>query len=63
MEILARQITTVELIDDRDCYRFGASIKDVGHRGIMFSHIEEPDVINALRAKWVPEWANAKVAV
>jgi len=47
------------IVDDHDYYHFGASLKDLGHRGFMFSRIEEPDVIDKLRAKWVQEWKTA----
>ena len=39
-----------------DFYHFGASIKDLGTRGFMFSKIEEPTVINALNQQWSKEW-------
>lgn len=51
------------VVDDREFYHFGASIKDLGNRGFMFSRIEEPDVINALSAKWTQEWNRARVVV
>lgn len=51
------------IVDNRDFYHFGASIKDFGHRGFMFSRIEEPEVIDALRTKWNHYWAKATVAV
>ncbi len=51
------------IVDDRDFYHFGASIKDVGHRGFMFSHLEEPEVMNALRKKFAQEWSAATVEV
>jgi len=51
------------LIDDAEVYHFGASIKDVGHRGFMFSRVEEPEVIAALRRKYGQEWAAAKVVL
>lgn len=51
------------MIDERDFYHFGASIKDVGNRGFMFSRIEEQEVIDALSAKWNQEWTRAKVEV
>lgn len=51
------------IVDARDFYHFGASIKDLGHRGFMFSRLEEPEVIDALRTKWAEEWAKATVAV
>ena len=43
-------------IDGIDFYHFGASIKDLGTRGFMFSKIEEPTVINALNQQWSKEW-------
>ena len=47
------------IIDNCDFYHFGASIKDLGNRGFMFSRIEESSIIDALRAKWVEEWGKA----
>lgn len=46
-------------IDDTDFYHFGASLKDLGNRGCMFSRIEEQEVVDALRSKWTQEWAKA----
>jgi len=37
------------IIDNKDIYHFGASIKDVGRRGFMFSRIEEEDVIKTIQ--------------
>ncbi len=51
------------IIDDTDFYHFGASLKDAGHRGFMFSRIEEPTAINALRVALAGEWAKAVVVV
>ncbi len=51
------------IVDDQEFYHFGASLKDLGHRGFMFSRIEEPTVIAALRAQWSQEWAGATVVV
>lgn len=51
------------IVDDRDFYHFGASIKDLGHRSFMFSRIEEPEVVEGLRKKWIQEWQNAMVAI
>ncbi len=51
------------IIDDRDFYHFGASIKDLGNRGFMFSRIEEPIVITSLRHEFANEWARASVVV
>jgi hypothetical protein len=51
------------ILDDREFYHFGASIKDAGKRAFMFSVIEEPDITNALRAKFEHEWNNAKVEI
>jgi hypothetical protein len=49
------------ILDDRDCYHFGASIKDLGHRGFMFSKIEEAEVVDSLRRKFLVEWQSAVV--
>lgn len=49
------------IIDDAEVYHFGASIKDLGNRGFMFSRVEEPEVIDALRQKYGQEWGRAKV--
>jgi len=51
------------IIDDCDFFHFGASIKDLGSKGFMFSRIEEPEVIERLRKKWTDEWAKAKEEV
>lgn len=51
------------IVDDVDFYHFGASIKDIGHRGFMFSLIEEPEIVDALRTKFLKEWSMAKVVI
>jgi hypothetical protein len=51
------------VVDGVEFYHFGASLKDLGHRGFMFSRIEEPEVMSALRAKAEAEWAAATVVV
>jgi hypothetical protein len=51
------------IVDDRDFYHFGVSIKDAGNRGFMFSKIEEPGVIGPLQAAIAQEWQNATPAV
>jgi hypothetical protein len=51
------------IIDDTDFYHFGASIKDLGKRGFMFSRIEEQEVIDSVRKKLSQEWAVAKIEV
>lgn len=40
------------IIDDKDHYHFGASFKDLGGRGFMFSRIEEDAVVKALKKEW-----------
>jgi hypothetical protein len=50
-------------VDGRDFYHFGASIKDAGARGFMFSRVEEPAVIKALRDEWTRVWNSATVVV
>jgi hypothetical protein len=51
------------LIDDADLYHFGASLKDLGKRGFMFSRIEEPTVMSALTARFASDWQEAAVVV
>jgi hypothetical protein len=51
------------IIDNKEFYHFGASIKDLGNRGFMFSLIEESFVIDALRQQFNQEWANATVVI
>jgi len=47
------------IIDNKEFYHFGASIKDVGKRGFMFSRIEEEDVIKTIQKKFTEEWSRA----
>src|SRR5258705_9354487 len=47
------------IIDDRDVYHFGASLKDLVTRGSMFSRIEEPLVIEVLRQQLADVWKHA----
>lgn len=49
------------IIDDSEFYHFGASIKDLGKRGFMFSVIEEPDVTSKIRSKFQQEWCAARI--
>jgi hypothetical protein len=51
------------IIDDSEFYHFGASIKDLGKRGFMFSRIEEPDVTTGIRSKFQQEWSAATIIV
>ncbi len=51
------------VLDDRDFYHFGASIKDLGKRGFMFSVIEEPEILINIRGKFQQEWAVATVII
>jgi hypothetical protein len=51
------------IIDDKEFYHFGASIKDVGNRGFMFSRIEEDFVINAIREEFKKEWSSGKIII
>ena len=51
------------IIDNKDFYHFGASIKDVGKRGFMFSRIEEECVIKAIQKKLVEEWNQATAVI
>ena len=45
------------------CYHFGASLKDLGTRGFMFSRIEEPGVMALLRRSFEEEWARGQTVV
>ncbi|MGB7291642.1 MAG: hypothetical protein WBD99_05680 [Thermodesulfobacteriota bacterium] len=49
------------IIDDSEFYHFGASIKDLGKRGFMFSVIEEPEVTTEIRSKFQQEWSAARI--
>jgi hypothetical protein len=51
------------IIDDDQFYHFGASLKDLGSRGSMFSRIEEPTIITSLRRLVADELAKAAVIV
>jgi hypothetical protein len=51
------------IVDDAEFYHFGASLKDLGKRGFMFSRLEEPDVIEALRKKFHEEWSTGNVEI
>jgi hypothetical protein len=46
-------------LDDTEAYHLGASIKDAGHRGFMFSKIEEPSVVDPLRKRADDVWGAA----
>ena len=49
------------IIDDEDVYHFGASIKDAGKSGFMFTRIEGPDMKEAVRRSWTAAWGAAKL--
>jgi hypothetical protein len=51
------------IIDDDQFYHFGASLKDLGGRGFMFSRIEEPRLVALLRKSIDDEWAKAAIVV
>ena len=51
------------IIDDEEFYHFGASLKGLGKRGFMYSRIEEPKVIEAVRKSIQDVWSNAEVVV
>lgn len=51
------------IIDGVDFYHFGASIKDLGKKGFMFSRIEEPEITKSLSLKLTQEWKKAKIEV
>ena len=47
-------------IDGAEFFHLGASVKDAGRRGFMFSKIEEPKVIEALRTEFADSWDKAE---
>ncbi len=51
------------IIDEQEYYHFGASIKDLGSRGTMFSRIEEPEVVKELENRFAKEWGAADVVI
>jgi len=51
------------ILDDSEFYHLGASFNRLGERAFMFSRIEEPLVIDALKAAVAQEWAKATVAI
>lgn len=51
------------IIDDKDYYHFGASLKDVGKKAFMFSNIEDPDIVASIAAKYQKEWDAGSVEV
>jgi len=51
------------IVDEASYYHLGASIKDAGSRGFMFSRIEEPLVIERLSTVWQTEWERSKEVV
>lgn len=51
------------IVDDQDFYHFGASLKDAGNRGFMFSRIEESHVVGAVRVALAKEWQAATIVV
>ena len=50
-------------IDDKDFYHFGASLKDLGHGGFMFSRLEDPKEIEKVRREFAQEWAKSPLEV
>ncbi len=51
------------MIDSTEFYHLGASIKDLGRRGFMFSRIEEPMVKDMLLHAWTQEWQQATAII
>ena len=51
------------VIDEDDIYHFGASLKDLGARGFMFSRIEEPSVVRSLKQTIDAEWDKAATLI
>lgn len=51
------------IIDEQNFYHFGASIKDAGGKGFMFSVIEEPIVMKTLLDEYRKEWSSASIII
>jgi len=49
------------IIDDKDFYHFGHSIKNLGDRSCMFSRIEEQMIIETLRNEFIKVWERSQV--
>lgn len=45
------------IIDDKEFYHIGASIKDAGNKTFMFTRIEEEDIKEIIRVKLNSEWS------
>lgn len=50
-------------IDDRDFYHFGASLEHLGNKTFMFSKLEEPLIITALRTHWASGWGQSSIVL
>jgi len=49
------------ILDDKDCFHFGASLADVGKKGFMFSVIEDPTVKPTIMTAIAADWRSANV--
>jgi hypothetical protein len=47
------------IVDDSEFYHFGASLEHLGNKAFMFSKLEEPAMIAALRNQWLQAWDQA----
>jgi hypothetical protein len=47
------------ILDGAEFYHFGASLKDAGRKGFMFSRLEEPSLIESLRNRLNVVWGRA----
>jgi hypothetical protein len=48
-------------VDGATCYHFGASLKDLGKKGFMFSRIEESRVVADILTQFEKEWQAASL--
>lgn len=46
-------------VDDSDFYHFGASLEHLGNKTFMYSKLEEPSIIVALKNQWGVGWGQA----
>lgn len=47
------------IVDNRDCYHFGASLEHLGNKAFMFSKISEPAMTSTLKKQWLEAWDQA----
>jgi hypothetical protein len=49
------------IVDKTEIFHFGASLKDAGSRGFMYSLIEEESLTNSILRAFESEWLNNNI--